>query len=165
MNRELVIRDRQRSKALNVSQLRQITRYALQKEIALRSYELGFYFVDAVEMAQLNENYLRHTGSTDVITFDYSNAAGLQMHGEIFICVAEAVKQARQFKTTWQSEIVRYVIHGLLHLSGYDDRVLAKRRAMKREEDRVLSRLASVFAFSAIARRRSRAGTLTSEAP
>ena len=47
--------------------------------------------------------------------------------------------QAKQFKTTWQSEIVRYVIHGVLHLLGHDDRLAAARRRMKREENRLLA--------------------------
>jgi probable rRNA maturation factor len=41
--------------------------------------------------------------------------------GEIFISVPDAIAHARDFKTSWQSEVIRYVIHGLLHLSGYDD--------------------------------------------
>ena len=43
------------------------------------------------------------------------------LHGEIFICVDEAVLQARKFRTSWQSEIVRYLVHGVLHLLGHDD--------------------------------------------
>ena len=43
------------------------------------------------------------------------------LHGEIFICVDEAVWQARKFRTSWQSEIVRYLVHGVLHLLGHDD--------------------------------------------
>ena len=45
----------------------------------------------------------------------------LLLHGEIFICVDEAIRQARRFGTIWQSEIVRYLIHGVLHLLGFDD--------------------------------------------
>jgi probable rRNA maturation factor len=44
----------------------------------------------------------------------------MSLHGELFICLDDAVKQAREFRTTWQSELTRYVIHGLLHLCGHD---------------------------------------------
>jgi rRNA maturation RNase YbeY len=59
----------------------------------------------------------------------------LKMHGELFICVDEAVLQAKKFKTSWQSEIVRYLVHGVLHLLGHDDFKPARRK-MKREENR-----------------------------
>ena len=44
-----------------------------------------------------------------------------KIHGEMFICVDEAIVQAKKFKTNWQSEVVRYIIHGILHLLGHDD--------------------------------------------
>ena len=65
-----------------------------------------------------------------------------EVHGEIFICIDEAVTQARRFRTTWPSELVRYLVHGILHLQGYDDLTPAARRKMKREENRLLQQLA-----------------------
>src|SRR5213596_1423422 len=73
------------------------------------------------------------------------------LHGEIFICIDDAVKQARQFRTTWQSELVRYLIHGVLHLVGYDDLTLAGRCVMKREENRLLRMLSRRFSFRHLA--------------
>ena len=70
------------------------------------------------------------------------------LHGEIFICLDDAVKQAREFRTTWQGELTRYVIHGLLHLCGHDDLKPAARRKMKREENRLLRVVAKRFALS-----------------
>ncbi len=99
--------------------------------------EIGIHFVTSKRMASLNWQYLRHVGSTDVITFDHGSTPG-HLHGELFICVADAVAQAREFRTTWQQELVRYVIHGLLHLCGYDDREPAMRRGMKRVEHRLV---------------------------
>src|SRR5439155_4782764 len=68
-----------------------------------------------------------------------------QLHGEIFICIDDAVKQARQFRTTWQSELVRYLTHGVLHAVGYDDLTPADRCVMKREENRLLGMLSRQF--------------------
>jgi rRNA maturation RNase YbeY len=102
-------------------------------------------------MARVNWQFLQHKGSTDVITFDYGEPSAVSgqrsaaMSGEAFICVADAVKQAREFKTSWQSEVVRYAVHALLHLRGYDDLQFAKRRVMKREENRLMRELAKAF--------------------
>ncbi len=75
-----------------------------------------------------------------------SDASAL-VHGELFVCLDEAVGQCGRFNTFWQSELVRYVVHGILHLLGYDDRRPAARRQMKREEDRLLTQLARRFPF------------------
>ena len=154
MNRALLIKNRQRVTPLNTRLLRRITDSLLTDLIGLESFDLGIYLVQAPEMARLNKTYLQHEGSTDVITFDYSDHVpsksgrhvepGLparcrkHVHGEIFICVDDAKKQARQFRTSWQSELARYVIHGVLHLRGFDDLQPAARRKMKREENRLL---------------------------
>jgi rRNA maturation RNase YbeY len=89
-------------------------------------------------MARLNESFLRHAGPTDVLAFNYSEPGVEMLHGEVFVCVEVAVSQARQFATRWQDELVRYAIHGALHLKGFDDHRPADRRRMKREEDRLL---------------------------
>jgi len=102
-------------------------------------------------MAQVNWQFLRHEGSTDVITFDHSEAreagdeGGRQVQGELFISVDDAVRQAAVFKTTWRSEVVRYVVHGVLHLLGHDDLQPEPRREMKRAENRLVRRLERVF--------------------
>ena len=74
-----------------------------------------------------------------------------QVHGEIFICIDDAVKQARQFRTTWQSELVRYLIHGVLHAVGYGDLTPADRGVMKREENRLLLMLSRQFSLRHLA--------------
>lgn len=147
----LQLRNRQRDRRLNLFFLRRILRDVLTVQLCAPAPELCFHFVSAAEMARVNWQFLQHAGSTDVITFDYTEpaagegeqAAGLS--GEAFICVADAVNQAREFKTTWQSEVVRYAVHALLHLRGYDDLQPAKRRVMKREENRLMRELAQRF--------------------
>ena len=142
----VVIASRQRARKVNRRLLKQITT-ALLDELKIENAELGINLVAATEMTRLNKKYLRHAGPTDVITFDYRNSE-LQLHGEIFICVDEAVLQARRFGTSWQSEIVRYVVHGILHLLGHDDRRVAGRRRMKCEENRLVCELSRRFPLS-----------------
>jgi probable rRNA maturation factor len=75
------------------------------------------------------------------------------MHGEIFICVDEAIVHAKKFKTVWQAEIVRYIIHGILHLLGHNDLKPDLRRKMKREENRLLRHLSKKISLAQIAGR------------
>ena len=60
----------------------------------------------------------------------------------------DAIRQAKKFKTNWQSEIVRYIVHGVLHLLGHDDVNATAKRKMKREENRLLRKLSARFALS-----------------
>ncbi len=147
-NRRLTLRNRQRASKVDLRLLRRIVLGLLEQFTDQPAFDLGIYVVGASEMTRLNETFLRHRGSTDVITFDYGEPAqpGL-LHGEIFVCLDEARAQARRFRTTWQSELVRYVVHGLLHLQGFDDHRVGERRRMKREEARRLHRLARCFAL------------------
>jgi probable rRNA maturation factor len=69
------------------------------------------------------------------------------VQGDLVICLDEARRQARVFGTTWQAEVVRYLVHGLLHLRGHDDLEPDARRRMKRVEDRIVRRLAAGFDF------------------
>jgi probable rRNA maturation factor len=62
--------------------------------------------------------------------------------------VDDAAKQAGEFQTTWRSEIVRYVVHGVLHLLGHDDLEAGPRRKMKRAENRLVRRLEAAFPVS-----------------
>jgi probable rRNA maturation factor len=147
--REVQVRNRQRAERLNSELLRRIVRSLLEEELKLDRYELAIHFVSAGRMATINQHFLKHKGSTDVITFDYregyEEAVKLDVAGEIYISVADAFAQAREFKTNWQEEIVRYAIHGVLHLRGYDDLTPGKRTVMKREENRLLRKLKGRF--------------------
>jgi probable rRNA maturation factor len=155
--RELQLRNRQRDRAIDTEFLREIARALLEDELALSRYELGIHFVSTKKMAEINWEFLQHEGSTDVITFDYregygEGAAQLDLAGEIYISVADARKQAKEFSTTWQDELVRYMAHGMLHLRGFDDLEPAKRRIMKREENRLVRRLAARFDLRKVGR-------------
>ena len=154
--KELCLRNRQRDRRINIELLRQIVHALLEEELGLDSYELAIHLVAASKMAQVNEHFLQHSGSTDVITFDYRDgyaeavAQQLELAGEIYISLPDAVRQAREFSMKWQEEVVRYTIHGVLHLRGYDDLTPAKRRTMKREENRLLRRMTRRFPVARI---------------
>ncbi len=148
---QLLFRNRQPACRLDLRLLRRVTRSLLVEYLCAEEFELCFHLVGAVEMARINSHFLGHEGSTDVITFDHAGGSG-QLSGEAFICLDDAISQARQFRTTWQSELVRYVIHAVLHLTGEDDRTAAARRRMKRRENRLVRGLARRFPLSKLAR-------------
>jgi probable rRNA maturation factor len=147
----LFIKNQQRTYPVNVRYLRWMTRELLRELLWIEDFDLGIYIVREPRMAEINLAFLQHTGSTDVITFNYQDreipgiGSEIKLHGELFVCIDEALAQARQFRTTWQSELVRYVIHGILHLRGYDDLNPTARRVMKREENRLLKKLKAAF--------------------
>jgi probable rRNA maturation factor len=141
----VIITNRQRKRKINSRRLKKIVGLLLT-ELKIQEAELGINLVTASEMSRVNETYLQHEGSTDVITFDYSDKTeGTFLRGEIFVCVDEAFLQARTYGSNWQSEVVRYIVHGVLHLLGHDDLKSILRRRMKREENRLVRLLAKRF--------------------
>ena len=72
--------------------------------------------------------------------------------GDIFICPAVAEEFAQKFKTSWENELARYLIHGILHLRGYDDSRPELRRIMKRKENHLIKLASKRFPLSQLAR-------------
>ena len=140
-SRVLTIGNRQRDCRIDGVFLKKLVRVHLQDQLRLNHYDLGIHLVSARRMGEANEMHLQHEGATDVITFDYAESGQKNLHGELLVCPSVAVEQAREFGTTWESEILRYIIHGVLHLRGYDDRTTGDRRVMQREENRLLKGL------------------------
>lgn len=151
MSGTLTFRNRHPTRRVDLRCLRRIVQALLRDTQPNGSFDLGVCLVAAPEMIRLNETFLRHQGSTDVITFNYAEPPKPEsLHGEIFVCLDEAVSQARRFHTTWQSELVRYVVHGMLHLLGYDDRNSRARRRMRAAENTQVQRLSRQFVFRAL---------------
>jgi probable rRNA maturation factor len=143
----IAIVNRQRAKKIDVRLLKEIAGAALEM-LKVEEAELEIVLVGAKEMASINQKFLQHEGPTDVITFDYQDLGSPLLHGEVFICPEEAERQSKEFRTTWQSELVRYVVHGVLHLTGHDDSKPALRRKMKLVEGRLVRALSRRFALS-----------------
>ena len=89
---------------------------------------------------RLNEVFLRHRGTTDVISFPLGE--GNDLEGEIYLNLDQASVQAKQYGVSGRNETIRLVVHGTLHLLGYDDTTAALRRVMKLREDAYTALLA-----------------------
>lgn len=109
----------------------------LKKELRFSVDSLLYNFVSADEIHAINKKYLKHNYSTDIITFNYSGKNDT-LDGEIFISVDDALQNSKKFKVTLDNELIRLVIHGILHLIGYDDIKPADKRKMKKEENRLV---------------------------
>ncbi len=148
MRREVFSYNHCLSFLLNTRLLTKQVRKILEAFLPDQSFQLSLNFVSTETIAEINETFLGHAGSTDVITFDYSDGpktphgpGGRLIAGELFICPGEAITHASRFKTSVAQELMRYVVHGILHLLGYQDDEPAARRQMKREENRWLHSL------------------------
>ena len=136
------VRNRQRSWRVDRVRVGAFSESLLRDSLGLGEATLGIHLVGARAMAAMNWRWLRHEGSTDILTFDHRERSDAPLHGELWISVDDAVRQSVDFGVTADEELARYVIHGILHLLGYDDLEPASRRVMKRVENRWVRRLA-----------------------
>jgi len=112
--------------------------------------ELSVALVGKQRMSRLHRRYLGISKPTDVLSFPLeTNGRGRVVAGEIVVCAAEAKKQAIRRKIPVQRELLLYALHGLLHLSGFDDRTVEGFCRMHRMEDMILSRLGIGATFNA----------------
>jgi len=96
-------------------------------------------FITSEEIHNINKEYLNHDRSTDIITFNYSGKYD-KLDGEIFISIKDAEVFAKKYKVTPNKEIIRLIIHGILHLKGYNDIKKADRTKMKRIENNLTNK-------------------------
>ena len=112
---------------------------SLSVELNFLVSNLEINFISGEDIHAMNKSYLKHDYTTDIITFNYSDSLQ-QIDGEIFISIDDALSNSKKFKVTLSEELVRLVIHGILHLLGYDDQNLTDQKIMKRLENKLLSK-------------------------
>ncbi len=95
-------------------------------------------FVDEKKILDLNRQYLGHDYLTDIITFTYHGDSSISVEGTLFCCGPQIKRQSDEYGTAYETEVLRVVIHGLLHLIGYDDRTVNQKREMTSLEDRYI---------------------------
>ena len=120
--------------------LREVARAVLDGE-SIADYEISIALVDNPTIHQLNKRYLDHDEPTDVLSFPYSAPGARKLEGELVIGVEIAQEQAKERGHDVQAELALYVIHGLLHLCGYDDKSPGAERDMRERERHYLRQL------------------------
>jgi probable rRNA maturation factor len=104
--------------------------------------DLSLVFLTDAALARLHADFLGDPTSTDVITFEGDPALGVA--GEICVSVDTAVTYARKHRRDFNAELTLYLIHGWLHLAGYDDLQPARKRVMRRAEARAMKIVAGI---------------------
>ena len=135
----ITVLNRQRKVSVKPEPLRDFAARALRECLKLRSAkpsalaklrELNIVLVSDRRMAELHRRFLQQPGPTDVITFQ---------HGEIFVSTETARRQARRFGTSLEHELRLYIVHGLLHLHGFDDKDACSSAKMKRTQEQLVA--------------------------
>jgi|ETNmetMinimDraft_29_1059903.scaffolds.fasta_scaffold00494_3 rRNA maturation RNase YbeY len=159
LDMSLTVRSRQKSHLIDSWMVRRLAKWTLEitepGDISeLFEHELGVFIIGSEEMARLNYSSLKHEGATDVITLDYGEPASIPkcgpILGDLFICPTVAEENAKDYGTSCSHEVARYLIHGILHLRGYDDGKMATRKAMKQEENLLMSEALKHFHLSCL---------------
>lgn len=128
--------------------IRAAARHALRAE-GVRDGRLGILTADATEMRRFHRRWLGIGNVTDVLTFDLSDRPNeTAVDAQIVVCIDAARARARASGASWQQELLLYVVHGCLHLRGYDDRRAADARVMHRREDVIMTELGYGPAYS-----------------
>ena len=99
--------------------------------------DIGYMFVDDEKILEVNRQYLGHDYYTDIITFDYCE--GDVISGDLFISLDTVRTNAEQVGATYEEELHRVIIHGILHLCGINDKGPGEREIMEAAEDKALA--------------------------
>ena len=108
--------------------------------------EIAYIFVDDEKILEVNRQYLGHDYYTDIITFDYCE--GDVISGDLFISLDTVRTNAEQMGATYEEELHRVIIHGILHLCGINDKGPGEREIMEAAEDKALALRSSLAAFT-----------------
>ena len=103
--------------------------------------EINYIFCDDAYLHKLNVEFLQHDTLTDIISFD--NTLGKLINGDIYISVERVVDNAKDFNVSFEEELHRVMIHGVLHYTGLKDKTVTDKNTMREAEDIALSLLST----------------------
>ena len=98
-----------------------------------REGDINYIFCDDEFLVKINQQYLNHNTLTDIISFDYS--VGNELHGDVFISVQRVRENAAEFMVSFEEELKRVMVHGVLHYCGYKDKSAKDQKEMRLKED------------------------------
>jgi len=105
--------------------------------------EINIIFHEDEFLLALNKQYLNHDTLTDIITFD--NSEGNILNGDIYISIERVEENSKQFCCSFEEELLRVIVHGILHLCGYEDKSIASRKKMREKEEKALFNFKTQF--------------------
>ncbi|WP_309642503.1 rRNA maturation RNase YbeY [Flavobacterium sp.] len=95
--------------------------------------EINYIFCDDDYLLEINQQYLNHDTLTDIISFDYS--VGNELHGDIYVSIERIRENATDFNVSFDEELKRVMVHGVLHYCGYKDKSKEDEALMRSKED------------------------------
>ena len=129
------VKNLQRDAPVDIARMTRLARRAI-KRLGIRGRgAFAVTFIGRRRMRTLNKRFCRHDRPTDVLSFRYD---GEPIVGEVLVSPHAASAYARRHGIPYKEELSRYVVHGLLHWLGHEDKTAAQRRAMRAMEDRLL---------------------------
>ena len=141
---KVLIKNLQRAIKIEKSVIEEAARKTLEWE-RKSQVEVSIALVNDDRMRRLNKRYRSVNETTDVLAFAMSevNTVGcnLELLGDVVISLPQALKQAKKFKVSFDKEIARLVIHGILHLLGYDDQGAPQKKKMEERQEAILREL------------------------
>ncbi len=137
---KIIIKNYQKKIPIYPKRIKEIILKVLSQEGRKPSGQITICFVDDKRIKALNLRYLHKNAPTDVLSFDLSEAKGQgPICADIVVSADTAAGNARAFKTTTSVELKLYVIHGLLHLLGYNDRTPKNKILMRKKESQYVN--------------------------
>jgi rRNA maturation RNase YbeY len=109
---------------------------AVIKKEGFKTGKIHYSFVGDLELLEINKQFLNHDTYTDIITFDYNE--NNTINGEIFISVDRIIENAIKNNVSYENELHRVMVHGILHLCGYSDKGKKHKLEMTAKEDEML---------------------------
>lgn len=106
---------------------------------------LVYIFCSDAHLLSVNQQFLQHDYYTDVITFDYREEEEQPLEGDIFISIDRVTENATIHSDSFITELLRVMVHGLLHLIGHDDKTSESMQSMRRLEDKYLHLYSAVY--------------------
>jgi len=119
---------------------REITRWI--REVIVEQFnkkpgDISYIFCSEEEILRMNKQYLNHDYYTDIITFDYSDEDIIS--GDLFISLETVRTNSEKYNTNYEEELRRVMIHGILHLCGYEDKSPDEKKIMREKENEALA--------------------------
>ena len=133
---KVYVSNRQKDLKISSSSVRKLVREVLDHQ-SVDCREISIYFVTEKRICALHQQFFNDPSSTDCITFPIDS----ETLGEIFVCPKTALAYCKKHGGDPHSETALYIIHGILHLLGYDDLKPAKKRVMRKKEKECMAHL------------------------
>lgn len=114
------------------------------KSSLIKDISINYNFISKSEQIKMNREFKDHNYNTDILTFNLSET-DCELTGDVYISLKQVKKNSERFKTDFISELNRVLIHGFLHLYGYNDELKEEQKQMRKQEDKYLNYLKRKF--------------------